>query len=76
MTDPGEIFGALKTITSKSWDAKIRRAYAQMKLYYSVNEKIASGFKPVNRGHLYDERDYLHELGLRAAGKVSDKEKD
>ena len=76
MTDPGEIFGALKTITSKSWDAKIRRAYAQMKLYYSVNEKIASGFKPVNHGHFYDERDYLHELGLRAAGKVSDKEKD
>ncbi|KAK3172982.1 hypothetical protein OEA41_006310 [Lepraria neglecta] len=71
-----EIFGALKTITSKSCDAKIRRAYAQMKLYYSVNEKIASGFKPVNHGPLYDERDYLHELGLRAAGKVSDKEKD
>ena len=68
MTNPGEIFGALKTITSKSWDAKISRAYAQKKLYHSVNEKIASGFKPVNHGYLYGERDYLHELGLRAAG--------
>ena len=76
MTGPGEIFGALKTITSKSWDAKIRRAYTKMRLYYFDNENITSGFKPVNHGHFYDERDYLHELGLRAAGKVSDKEKD
>ena len=71
MTDPSEIFSAIKTITSKSKDAKIHRAYAQMKLRFSIDEKIEKGFKPVFHGKMSEAANYLEELGIKAAGKVS-----
>ena len=77
MSEPQHVLGALRTIRAICDDASIHRAFAQMKLYLLVHQKLGSGHKPVQSGKgksRLPEKIYLEELARREAGPVSEEE--
>ena len=77
MSEPQHVLGALRTIRAICDDANIHRAFAQMKLYLVVQQKLESGHKPIHSGKgkpRLPQTLYLEELARREAGPVSEEE--
>ena len=77
MSNSSDILDALQCIKGTSINAKIHRAYGQMKLFRSVQNNIATGNVPyasVENG-VSVHTVILEEAASRAAGKVSLKER-
>ena len=77
MSEPQHVLGALRTLGAISDDTHIHRAFAQMRLYLLVQQKLQSGHKPIHSGKgkaRLPENIYLEELARREAGPVSEEE--
>ena len=77
MSEPQHVLGALRTLGVICDDAHIHRAFAQMRLYLLVQQKLESGHKPIHSGKgkaRLPENIYLEELARREAGPVSEEE--
>ena len=77
MSEPQQVLGALRTIGMICDDAHIHRAFAQMKLYLLVQQRLESGYKPISSGKgkpRHAETNYLEELARSEAGPVSEDE--
>ena len=77
MSEPQHVLGALRTLGAICDDTHIHRAFAQMRLYLLVQQKLESGHKPIYSGKgkaRLPENIYLEELARREAGPVSKEE--
>lgn len=77
LSNPDEIYSVLQTIHGIYKDAKICRAYTQMKLFDSVNkqqELFGSKFRKGKGRSMSDHGVILEELAAKKAGKVSQTE--
>ena len=76
MSKPSEILDALQSIKMTTINAKVHRAYGQMRLYNSVQGKIGGAYvldKSLEHG-VAPHRSILGQMAWRLAGKVSEKE--
>ena len=76
--NPSDIFDALQSIKMTTINAKVNRAYGQMRLYKSVQGKIIGGGyvpDPAVKHGLTAHKSILAEMACRWAGNVSKKER-
>ena len=75
--NPSDILDALQTIRMTTINAKVNRAYGQMRLYKSVQDKIEGGYVPDNAlAHgVAAHTNILDKMACCSAGKVSEQEK-
>lgn len=77
MTNSSDILDALQCIKGTTINAKIHRAYGQMKLFRSVQNDIKNDNVPADNQEksVSAHRVILEDVASRAAGKVSQKER-
>ncbi len=73
-TDLGKILDALKNVKRSTIDNKIHRAYGQILLVWSVDAKVARGYKSTVTGHRTGHMAILEEVAHEKAGSISKRE--
>ncbi len=75
-SDPGDIFDALHSIKTITWDASIHRAHGQMKLHALVKKQIPNVDELRSDGSYVEPRKIvIHRLATKKAGPVSEQER-
>ena len=75
--NPSDILDALQTIKMTTINAKVNRAYGQMRLYKSVQGKIEGGYVPDNAltHGVAAHTSLLAKMACHSAGNVSEQER-
>ena len=75
--NPSDILDALQCIKMTTINAKVNRAYGQMRLFKSVQSKIDGGYVPDNAltHGVAAHMSILSKMACRSAGNVSEKER-
>ncbi len=76
MSDPGDIFDALQSIKTNTWDAFIHRAHGQMKLHALIKRQMPKVDRLRSDGMYVEPRKIvIRRLATKKAGPVSEQER-